>query len=295
MGNELPPRLALSTQDVGQKRSRSILPGQWQGEFLPGLLGIAPGWSIPKPAPASLQRRQAELVQVILGTKLSTHPVSHWHSASIHPAMGAVQVCPSPAAPGKAKTNFSPTASPEQPWHCQDTLALPFWTLHTAFSPHPTWLGSTVFPQQGREAPKDEAHHISPAFQVRPETERYEWVFIKKPELAKAVPRSRQRSPSPVPASLLGSSPNSSNSSSNRLTVPAPQRRDRLSPFLAIRHFLLPSKTASMFMSGSREGIVIGNYRTVGTPPTNTHCFGREGLCWRLKSELPGKAETSCL
>uniref|UniRef100_A0A8C3J5P3 TBC1 domain family member 24 n=1 Tax=Calidris pygmaea TaxID=425635 RepID=A0A8C3J5P3_9CHAR len=62
---------------------------------------------------------------------------------------------------------------------------------------------------------------------VRPETERYEWVFIKKPELAKAVPRSRQR-------------------------------KGRLSPFLAIRHFLLPSKTASMFMSGSREGIIIG-------------------------------------
>uniref|UniRef100_A0A663NFI0 TBC1 domain family member 24 n=1 Tax=Athene cunicularia TaxID=194338 RepID=A0A663NFI0_ATHCN len=78
-------------------------------------------------------------------------------------------------------------------------------------------------------------------FTVCPETERYEWVFIKKPELAKAVPRSRQRSPSPAPASLLSSSP-----------------EGRLSPFLAIRHFLLPSKTASMFMSGSREGIIIG-------------------------------------
>ncbi|KFO14264.1 TBC1 domain family member 24, partial [Balearica regulorum gibbericeps] len=95
-------------------------------------------------------------------------------------------------------------------------------------------------------------------FTVRPETERYEWVFIKKPELAKAVPRSRQRSPSPSPASLLGSSPDSRGTSSNRLTVPTPQRKGRLSPFLAIRHFLLPSKTASMFMSGSREGIIIG-------------------------------------
>uniref|UniRef100_A0A672V2T3 TBC1 domain family member 24 n=1 Tax=Strigops habroptila TaxID=2489341 RepID=A0A672V2T3_STRHB len=72
-------------------------------------------------------------------------------------------------------------------------------------------------------------------FTVRPEMERYEWVFIKKPELAKAVPTS-----------------------SNHLTVPTPQRKGRLSPFLAIRHFLLPSKTASMFMSGSREGIIIG-------------------------------------
>ncbi|KFP88064.1 TBC1 domain family member 24, partial [Acanthisitta chloris] len=95
-------------------------------------------------------------------------------------------------------------------------------------------------------------------FTVRPETERYEWVFIKKPELAKAVPRSHQRSPSPSPEPLLGSSPDSHSTSSNRLTVPALQRKGRLSPFLAIRHFLLPSKTASMFMSGSREGIVIG-------------------------------------
>ncbi|KFP05431.1 TBC1 domain family member 24, partial [Calypte anna] len=90
-------------------------------------------------------------------------------------------------------------------------------------------------------------------FTVRPEAEKYEWVLIKKPELAKAVPRSRQRSPSPRACS----SPDGS-TSSNHLTVPVPQRKGRLSPFLAIRHFLLPSKTASMFMSGSREGIVIG-------------------------------------
>uniref|UniRef100_A0A8V1ANY7 TBC1 domain family member 24 n=1 Tax=Gallus gallus TaxID=9031 RepID=A0A8V1ANY7_CHICK len=95
-------------------------------------------------------------------------------------------------------------------------------------------------------------------FTVRPEMERYEWVFIKKPELAKAMPRSRQRSPSPIPTAPLSSSPHSRSASPNLLTVPAPQRKGRLSPFLAIRHFLLPSKTASMFMSGSREGIVIG-------------------------------------
>ncbi|NXA51599.1 TBC24 protein, partial [Nothocercus julius] len=98
-------------------------------------------------------------------------------------------------------------------------------------------------------------------FTVRPETERYEWVFIKKPELAKAVPRSRprSRSPSPAPASLLSSSPHGAGSSSSHLRVPEPPRtKGRLSPFLAIRHFLLPSKTASMFMSGSREGIIIG-------------------------------------
>lgn len=99
-------------------------------------------------------------------------------------------------------------------------------------------------------------------------------MFIKKPELAKAVPRSRQRSPSPSPASLLGSSPDRRSTSSNHLTVPTPQRKGRLSPFLAIRHFLLPSKTASMFMSGSQEGIIIGNYQMV-RPPAPTHrCFG---------------------
>ncbi|KFO77446.1 TBC1 domain family member 24, partial [Cuculus canorus] len=95
-------------------------------------------------------------------------------------------------------------------------------------------------------------------FTVRPNTERYEWVFIKKPELAKAVPRSCQRSRSPSPMFHLRSSPDERGTSSNHLTVPVPQRKSRLSPFLAIRHFLLPSKTASMFMSGSREGIIIG-------------------------------------
>ncbi|XP_015500845.1 TBC1 domain family member 24-like [Parus major] len=95
-------------------------------------------------------------------------------------------------------------------------------------------------------------------FTVRPEAERYEWVLIKKPELAKAVPRSRQRSPSPAPESPLGSSRDSPSPSPEHLAVPSPQRRARLSPFLAIRHFLLPSKTASMFMAGSRDGIVIG-------------------------------------
>ncbi|NWJ10063.1 TBC24 protein, partial [Crypturellus undulatus] len=94
-------------------------------------------------------------------------------------------------------------------------------------------------------------------FTVRPEAERYEWVFIKKPELAKAVPRTRPRSPSP--AAPRGSAPHSPAGSSSRLSVPAPPHSPgRLSPFLAIRHFLLPSKTASMFMSGSREGIIIG-------------------------------------
>ncbi|XP_067403981.1 TBC1 domain family member 24-like isoform X1 [Emydura macquarii macquarii] len=97
-------------------------------------------------------------------------------------------------------------------------------------------------------------------FSVRPEMERYEWVFIKKPELTKAVPCSpRQRFPSPPSPALTTARPIGHAASSNRLTVPVLQRaKGHLSPFLATRHFLLPSKTASMFMSGTQEGIVIG-------------------------------------
>ncbi|XP_053149431.1 TBC1 domain family member 24-like [Hemicordylus capensis] len=90
-------------------------------------------------------------------------------------------------------------------------------------------------------------------FTVHPEMERYEWVFIKKPEQAKAMPRSpRQRSPSPFFSE-------GHSTSSNQLTVPTLDMiKYRLSPFLAIKHFKLPSRTASMFMSGTQEGIVIG-------------------------------------
>ncbi|XP_019398307.1 PREDICTED: TBC1 domain family member 24-like isoform X1 [Crocodylus porosus] len=97
-------------------------------------------------------------------------------------------------------------------------------------------------------------------FSVRPEMERYEWVFIKKPELTKAVPRSPcQHSSSLSSHTDISSSPNGHMASSNHLSVPVLQRgKVRLSPFLAIRHFLLPSKTASMFMSGTQEGIIIG-------------------------------------
>nr|XP_033815814.1 TBC1 domain family member 24-like [Geotrypetes seraphini] len=115
-------------------------------------------------------------------------------------------------------------------------------------------------------------------FSVHPEMEKYEWVVAKKPELSKMVaprsprrPRSphlpRSRSPSPgsprlSPAPSLSSSPLSSSPGShgisNYLTVPEAGAAERLSPFLSVRHFQLPSKTASMFMSGSHEGIIIG-------------------------------------
>ncbi|XP_063286659.1 TBC1 domain family member 24 isoform X2 [Pelobates fuscus] len=78
-------------------------------------------------------------------------------------------------------------------------------------------------------------------FRLQPEVERYEWVIIKHPELGMAS------------SSLANKDANSTEETGNG-TDPA----DRLSPFLATRHFNLPSKTASMFMAGSTECIIIG-------------------------------------
>ncbi|KAG8433167.1 hypothetical protein GDO86_017452 [Hymenochirus boettgeri] len=74
-------------------------------------------------------------------------------------------------------------------------------------------------------------------FRLQPEVERYEWVIIKHPELGRAA----------------GTEMNSLQSARED-SDPA----DRLSPFLATRHFNLPSKTASMFMAGSMDCIIIG-------------------------------------
>ncbi|NWR64319.1 TBC24 protein, partial [Bucorvus abyssinicus] len=81
-------------------------------------------------------------------------------------------------------------------------------------------------------------------FRLQPEVERYEWVIIKHPELATAGSKPENQA-SPAPSALSSGS------------VP-PEPSDRLSPFLAARHFNLPSKTASMFMAGSSECIIIG-------------------------------------
>ncbi|KAM4662835.1 TBC1 domain family member 24-like [Discoglossus pictus] len=108
-------------------------------------------------------------------------------------------------------------------------------------------------------------------FSVRPEMERYQWVVVKKPELGKAAPpspRSRPRSyshgarltPQCPSSPNTASAPSSPSQLPNFLTVPflMEANQARLSPFLSVRHFQLPSKTASMFMSGNNEGIVIG-------------------------------------
>ncbi|XP_053566028.1 TBC1 domain family member 24 [Bombina bombina] len=110
-------------------------------------------------------------------------------------------------------------------------------------------------------------------FSIRPEMEKFLWVVVKKPEMGKAAPpsplsrprsyshgsrvsASPQHSLSPNPASA----PSSPSQLPNFLTVPfaSDSAPGRLSPFLSVRHFQLPSKTASMFMSGNNQGIVIG-------------------------------------
>ncbi|KAM5131579.1 TBC1 domain family member 24 isoform 3-T6 [Callospermophilus lateralis] len=69
-------------------------------------------------------------------------------------------------------------------------------------------------------------------FRLQPEVQRYEWVVIKHPELTKPVPCASSHSSCSDPA-------------------------DRLSPFLAARHFNLPSKTESMFMAGGTDCLII--------------------------------------
>lgn len=85
--------------------------------------------------------------------------------------------------------------------------------------------------------------------QLQPEVQRYEWVVIKHPELTKPVSLETVASPSLLCHSTSLSSPASSD--------PA----DRLSPFLATRHFNLPSKTESMFMAGGSDCLIIGGQR----------------------------------
>ncbi|KAM9583819.1 TBC1 domain family member 24 isoform 2-T2 [Trichechus inunguis] len=80
-------------------------------------------------------------------------------------------------------------------------------------------------------------------FRLQPEVQRYEWVVIKHPELTKVSSlMSSETTATPAP-------PGHSIS-----TDPA----DRLSPFLATRHFNLPSKTESMFMAGGSDCLIIG-------------------------------------
>lgn len=76
--------------------------------------------------------------------------------------------------------------------------------------------------------------------QLQPEVQRYEWVVIKHPELTRPTALEARADPAPLQPSA-----------SSDLS-------DRLSPFLAARHFNLPSKTESMFMAGDSQCLIIG-------------------------------------
>lgn len=78
------------------------------------------------------------------------------------------------------------------------------------------------------------------SLQLQPEVQRYEWVVIKHPELTRPAALEARAAPSPLHS------------------VASTDLSDRLSPFLATRHFNLPSKSASMFMAGDSECLIIG-------------------------------------
>lgn len=82
--------------------------------------------------------------------------------------------------------------------------------------------------------------------QLQPEVQRYEWVVIKHPELTK-------------PMSLESTAAASRHCHAMSLSSSS-DPADRLSPFLATRHFNLPSKTESMFMAGGCDCLIIGGY-----------------------------------
>ncbi|XP_064151473.1 TBC1 domain family member 24 isoform X2 [Loxodonta africana] len=79
--------------------------------------------------------------------------------------------------------------------------------------------------------------------ELQPEVQRYEWVVIKHPELTKV-------------SSLMPSETTTNPAQPGHSTSTDPA--DRLSPFLAARHFNLPSKMESMFMAGGSDCLIIG-------------------------------------
>lgn len=106
--------------------------------------------------------------------------------------------------------------------------------------------------------------------QLQPEVQRYEWVVIKHPELTKAASfKSSEAAANPC---LISHSVSSD---------PA----DRLSPFLAARHFNLPSKTESMFMAGGNDCLIIGGHLFPSPQSGSYPCS--EGVCGQLKPLCP--------
>ncbi|KAL0617241.1 TBC1 domain family member 24, partial [Plecturocebus cupreus] len=93
--------------------------------------------------------------------------------------------------------------------------------------------------RRGLWAPSPAPHAALPP-QLQPEVQRYEWVVIKHPELTKPTPLMAAEPSAPLSHSTSSDS------------------ADRLSPFLATRHFNLPSKTESMFMAGGSDCLIVG-------------------------------------
>ncbi|XP_038676137.1 TBC1 domain family member 24 isoform X4 [Scyliorhinus canicula] len=91
-------------------------------------------------------------------------------------------------------------------------------------------------------------------FKLQPEMERYEWVIIKHPEMEASKSLLDACPESPQQPGILNTEPPQEES----LLTSSEEPSDRLSPFLATRHFNLTSKATSMFMAGSAEYIIIG-------------------------------------
>lgn len=114
--------------------------------------------------------------------------------------------------------------------------------------------------------------------QLQPEVQRYEWVVIKHPELTKPV--SLETTSYTSSSSLLCHSMTLSSSSD-----PA----DRLSPFLATRHFNLPSKTESMFMAGGNDCLIIGGH--LPPPHAGLRAWEKGMGSWMTKAPGPAIAD----
>lgn len=92
--------------------------------------------------------------------------------------------------------------------------------------------------------------------------ERYEWVVIRHPELASSIKAQEQLELAPADGQ------NTENNGLNQPEKPAGE----ISPFLSARHFNLNSKNTSMFMAGSVDSIIVGEW-TVVAPPTRPCVF----------------------
>lgn len=80
--------------------------------------------------------------------------------------------------------------------------------------------------------------------------ERYEWVVIRHPELASSVKTQEEVELAPT---------DGQNAENNGLEQPEKPAGD-ISPFLSARHFNLNSKNTSMFMAGSVDSIIVGEW-----------------------------------